>query len=53
LEKSIPNILATSATFRKLPKVNNHPNGENSPNLVTLVKGLLKKAKASREKQVS
>jgi hypothetical protein len=23
--------------FKKLPKVNNHPIGENSPNLVTLV----------------
>jgi hypothetical protein len=24
-------------SVRKLPKVNNHPSGENSPNLVTLV----------------
>jgi hypothetical protein len=27
---------ATSAIFKKLPKVNNHPMSENSPNLVTL-----------------
>jgi hypothetical protein len=26
----------TSVIFNKLPKVNNHPLGENSPNLVTL-----------------
>jgi hypothetical protein len=26
----------TSVIFKKLPKVNNYPLGENSPNLVTL-----------------
>jgi hypothetical protein len=35
--KSSPKIRATSALFKKLPKVNNHPTGENSPNPVTLV----------------
>jgi hypothetical protein len=29
-------ILATFVIFEKLPKVINHPMGENSPNLVTL-----------------
>jgi hypothetical protein len=28
---------ATSVIFKKLPKVNNRPLGENSPNLVTLL----------------
>jgi hypothetical protein len=28
---------ATSVIFKKLPKVNNHLLGENSPNLVTLI----------------
>jgi hypothetical protein len=28
---------ATSVIFKKLPKVNNHPLGENSSNLVTLM----------------
>jgi hypothetical protein len=27
----------TSVLFKKLPKENNHPTGENSPNLVTLI----------------
>jgi hypothetical protein len=27
---------ATSVIFKKLPKANNHPLGENDPNLVTL-----------------
>jgi hypothetical protein len=30
-------ILATSVIFIKLPKENNHPRGEKSPNLVTLL----------------
>jgi hypothetical protein len=29
-------ICATSVIFKKLPKVNNRPMSENSPNLVTL-----------------
>jgi hypothetical protein len=29
-------FFATSAIFRKSPKVNNYPSGENSPNPVTL-----------------
>jgi hypothetical protein len=33
-ENSRPNTLATSVIFIKLPKVNNHTIGENSPNLV-------------------
>jgi hypothetical protein len=35
-EKRSPKIRATSVIIKKLPKVNNHPIGENSPNLVTL-----------------
>jgi hypothetical protein len=38
-EKSSPKIWATSIFIKKLPKINNHPMGENSPNLVTLRKG--------------
>jgi hypothetical protein len=34
--KKKPKLLATSVIIEKLPKVNNHPLGENSPNLVTL-----------------
>jgi hypothetical protein len=37
VEKSSPIICATSVIFTKLPKVNSHPIGENSPNHVTLV----------------
>jgi hypothetical protein len=33
--KKLPNILATSEK-KERPKVNNHPIGENAPNLVTL-----------------
>jgi hypothetical protein len=36
VEKSSAKIWATSVIFEKLPKVNNHPKGENSPNLDTL-----------------
>jgi hypothetical protein len=36
VEKISPHFWATSAIFNKLPKANNHPLGENSPNLVTL-----------------
>jgi hypothetical protein len=36
IEKSSPEILATFVIFKKLSKENNHPLGENSPNLVTL-----------------
>jgi hypothetical protein len=35
--KAPPNIKATSVFFKELPKVNNRPMGENSPNLVTLI----------------
>jgi hypothetical protein len=35
--KKCPTIGATSVMFIKLPKVNYHPLGENSPNLVTLL----------------
>jgi hypothetical protein len=38
LGKSGTKIWATSVFFQKLPKVNNRPLGENSPNLVTLLK---------------
>jgi hypothetical protein len=34
--KSGPEIWATFVIFKRLPKENNHPIGENSPNLVTL-----------------
>jgi hypothetical protein len=34
--KSSPKMWVTSVIFKKLPKVNNYPLGENSPNLVTL-----------------
>jgi hypothetical protein len=30
-------LLCTSVIFKKVPKVNNHPRGENSTNQVTLV----------------
>jgi hypothetical protein len=37
VEKSTPQIRATSViSKKKLPKENNRPKGENSPNLVTL-----------------
>jgi hypothetical protein len=36
VEKSSPNISATSVIFKKLPKENNHKTGKNSPYLVTL-----------------
>jgi hypothetical protein len=39
LEKSSPKLWAISAIFQKLPKANNRPLGENSPNLVTLAPG--------------
>jgi hypothetical protein len=35
--KSSPVICASSLIFTKLPKVNSHPIGKNSPNLVTLI----------------
>jgi hypothetical protein len=37
VEKSSQKLCATSVIFKALPKVNNRPNGEISPNLVTLV----------------
>jgi hypothetical protein len=37
VEISSPIIWAISVTCKKLPEVNSHPIGENSPNLVTLV----------------
>jgi hypothetical protein len=39
VEKSSPSIWAISVIFKKLPKVNNHPIGDNSPNPVTLLVG--------------
>jgi hypothetical protein len=36
VNKSSPIIWATSVIFKRLSKVNNHPIGEKSPNLVTL-----------------
>jgi hypothetical protein len=39
VEKSSPNLCATSVIFETLPKVNSRPTGENSPNLVTLILG--------------
>jgi hypothetical protein len=36
MEISSPKIWAISVIFTKLPKVNNDPIGENSPDLVTL-----------------
>jgi hypothetical protein len=36
-EKSCRRMWTNSILFIKLPKVNNRPMGENSPNLVTLV----------------
>jgi hypothetical protein len=38
VEKSSPNIWSTPVIFKKLPKENNHPMGENSPNPVTLLR---------------
>jgi hypothetical protein len=35
--KSSTNMWATSVIFKRLPKVNNHLLGENSPNLITLI----------------
>jgi hypothetical protein len=35
-EKSSPEICANYVIYKPLPKVNNSPLGENSPNLVTL-----------------
>jgi hypothetical protein len=41
-----PQNVATFVIFKKLPKVNNRPLGENSPNLVTLfvrkIEGVMK-----------
>jgi hypothetical protein len=36
-EKNQPKVWATYVNFKNLPKINNHPLGENSPNLVTLL----------------
>jgi hypothetical protein len=36
VEKSSPEMCASSGSFKPMPKVNNYPLGENSPNLVTL-----------------
>jgi hypothetical protein len=36
MDKSSPKFWTTSVFFKKLPKENNRPKGENSPNLVTL-----------------
>jgi hypothetical protein len=40
VEKSSKNSLATTVMYKKLPKVNNRPTGENSPNLATLADGM-------------
>jgi hypothetical protein len=37
--KSSQQFWATSVMFKELPKVNNHPIGQNSPNQVTLIAG--------------
>jgi hypothetical protein len=37
VEFSGSKMLATSVTFMQLPKANNNPLSENSPNLVTLL----------------
>jgi hypothetical protein len=42
MEKSSTKILAASVIFTKMPKVNNHPIGENSSNLVTLAVGVFR-----------
>jgi hypothetical protein len=39
VKKVAEKIWATSVIFKKTPKVNNRPIGENSPNLVTLARG--------------
>jgi hypothetical protein len=39
VEKIAQQNLYTCVIFKKLPKENNHPIGENAPNLVTLVAG--------------
>jgi hypothetical protein len=40
MEKSSPEMCAASVIFKPRPKVNNHPFGENLPNLVTLSSAL-------------
>jgi hypothetical protein len=56
VEKICPKFCATYAIFKTLPKVNNHPIGESSSNLVTLIwidlLGRLKGRKASRVKLI-
>jgi hypothetical protein len=42
MEKSSPEMCATSVIFKPLTKVNNQPLGKNSPNLVTLPPTLAK-----------
>jgi hypothetical protein len=39
--KRSPKLWANSSIFTKLSKVSNHPIGENSPNLVTLIDTLM------------
>jgi hypothetical protein len=39
--KGAPKIGASSVIFKKMPKVNNHPMGEYSPNLVTLIGSII------------
>jgi hypothetical protein len=45
--KSSPKFRATSVILIKLPKLNDRPLGENSPNLVTLIVKLLFKKNAN------
>jgi hypothetical protein len=46
--RSGPLICASSVIFLKLPKVNDRPMGENSPNLVTLASVKGSRARGSR-----
>jgi hypothetical protein len=45
---SSPKILRYFSNFQKLPKVNNRPMGENSPNLVTLLATTIATTSASQ-----
>jgi hypothetical protein len=42
MERSSPDIWALSVILIKLPKVNNDPIGENSPNLATMIEPISK-----------
>jgi hypothetical protein len=51
VKKRNPKVSATSVIFKKISKVNNHPMGENSPNLVTLVAGKRTEIRIMRMKE--